>query len=82
MTKPEPVALGAIVQIALNAVLSVLVAFGIVSLTADQTAALYGAANAVVAVVIAVRTRAIVLAPTVIVEPKPVVPGSAEDTDA
>lgn len=79
MTRPEPVALGAIVQIALNAVLSILVAFAVVSLTADQTAALYGAANAVVAVIIAVRTRAIVLAPSAIAPP---VPGSAEDQSA
>lgn len=68
MTQKEPVALGALVQVALNAVLSILVAFGIVTLDGDQTAALYGAANAAVAVVVAVKTRAVVYAPSTVAE--------------
>jgi hypothetical protein len=79
VSRPTPITLGAIVQISLNAVLTVLLAFGVVSLTADQTGALYGAANAIVAVIIAVRTRSIVLAPTEIVPPAP---GSAQDISA
>lgn len=63
ITQREPVALGALVQIGVNAVLSALVAFHVVTLDGDQTAAVYGIANAVVAILIAVKTRAVTFSP-------------------
>lgn len=63
MTNREPVALGALVQMALNAVLTLLVAFEIVSLTDLQTAALYGVANVGCVIVVAIKTRSVVYSP-------------------
>lgn len=63
LTQREPIALGALVQIGVNAVLSALVAFHVVTLDGDQTAAVYGIVNAVVAIVIAVKTRAVTFSP-------------------
>lgn len=63
MNQKEPVALGALVQIGLNAVLSLLVAFNIVTLTTEQTAALYGIANALVAIAVALKARSVVFSP-------------------
>lgn len=67
-TKTEPVALGALVQIALNAVLTLLVAFNVVTLTGEQTAALYGVANVVVTIVVAVKARSVVYSPYTVQE--------------
>lgn len=74
----EPVALGALVQIGLNAVLTLLVAFNIVSLNGEQTAALYGIANVIVIVAVAIKTRSVVFAPyTVAANPNlPALPGT------
>ena len=63
MNQKEPVALGALVQLGLNAVLTILVAFSVVSLSGDQTAALYGAANALCAIVVAWKSRSVVYSP-------------------
>lgn len=62
MPSKEPVALGALVQVALNAVLALVVAFG-VDFTTEQTAALFGVANALVAVVVAWKARSVVYSP-------------------
>lgn len=63
LTQREPVAIGALVQVGMNAILSALVAFHVVALDGNQTAALYGIANAVVAIAVAVKTRAVVFSP-------------------
>lgn len=60
MTRTEPVALGALVQLVLNAVLVILTAFNVTDLNAEQTAALFGGANALVAVIVALKTRSVV----------------------
>lgn len=59
----EPIAIGALVQIGMNAILSALVAFHIVTLDGEQTAALYGIANAAVAVAVALKTRSVTFSP-------------------
>jgi len=63
MPSKEPVALGALVQIGMNTILTLLVVFGVVNLTGDQTAALYGVANFVVIVVVAWKARSVVFSP-------------------
>ena len=66
VTKTEPVALGALVTSAVNAVLLVLSAFNVASLSGDQTAAVFGIVNIVIAVVIAIKTRSVVYAPATV----------------
>ena len=63
MPAKEPVALGALVQVALNAVLAIVTAFNVADLSADQTAALFGGANALVAIVVAWKARSVVYSP-------------------
>lgn len=63
MVNKEPVALGAIVGVVLNAILVVLSTFNVVDLNAEQTGAIFGLANAVTFVVVAVKTRSVVYAP-------------------
>jgi hypothetical protein len=63
MTQKEPVALGALVGVVLNAVLGALAAFGVADLTAEQTAAVFAVANALVFVAGAFLTRRVVYSP-------------------
>ena len=56
MTKTEPVAVSAAILVLVNAVLVCITAFGL-TLSADQTAAIMGLANATVGVVLAIWTR-------------------------
>lgn len=63
LSQREPIALGALVQIGVNAILSALVAFHVVTLDGDQTAAVYGVVNAVCAIVVAVKTRQVTFSP-------------------
>lgn len=63
MPSKEPVALGAVVGVVLNAILVVLAAFDVADLSADQTAAIFGLANALTFVVVAFKTRSVVYSP-------------------
>lgn len=63
LSQREPVALGALVQIGVNAILSALVAFHVVTLDGEQTAAVYGVVNAIVAIVVAIKTRSVTFSP-------------------
>lgn len=78
VSQKEPVALGALVGVILNAVLLALSAFGILSLSDMQTAAVYGLANAICFVVVAVKTRQVVFSPyTIAGDPGlPALPGT------
>ena len=76
-TQKEPVALGALVQMGMNAILTLLVVFSIISLTGEQTAALYATANFLVILVVSWKTRSIVYSPyTVAADPKLVLDGT------
>jgi hypothetical protein len=68
MTTKEPVALGALVQMVLNAILTGLTEFNVIDFTGNQTAYLYGAVNVVMVVFIAFKTRAVVYSPYTIRE--------------
>lgn len=65
-TKSEPIALGALVTIILNAALLVLSAFGVASLDGEETAAVYTGANALVVLVVALKTRSVVYSPATV----------------
>lgn len=67
-TKTEPIALGALVTLVLNAVLGLLAAFSIADLTADQTAAVFGIANVLVVLVVAIKTRSVVYSPATVAQ--------------
>lgn len=83
LTQKEPIAVGAAVTMLVNAVLLVLASFHVVTLDAEQTAAIFAAANAVTTIVVAIATRRIVVSPAGLAAGyTPVLPGSAEDTRA
>lgn len=86
VSQKEPVALGALVGVILNAVLLALSAFSVVSLTDMQTAAVYGLANAICFVAVALKTRQVVFSPytiannsvTPVSQPKPPAPQDSQ----
>lgn len=62
-TRTEPIALGAVVYLAVNLLITGLTTFGAVSLTSDQTSWVYLAANVITTIAVAIKTRSIVWAP-------------------
>ena len=68
MNAKEPVALGALVQMALNAVLTGLTEFNVIDFTGNQTAYLYGAVNTIMVIFLAIKTRSVVYSPYTIRE--------------
>lgn len=66
--KSEPVAFGAIVYIIVNLILTGLAVWDVASLTSEQTAWVYLAANGVTTIVVALKTRSVVYAPYTVQE--------------
>lgn len=70
-SQKEPVALGALVQGALNAILLVLSSFHLASLSGEQTAAIFALANIALIIVVAFKTRQVVFSPYTVANPTP-----------
>lgn len=66
ITAREPVALGYLAVLLLNALLTGLTVFDVVDLTGEQIAWAYMALNAVVLLVAAVKTRSVVFSPATV----------------